>query len=305
MNKAVTSSRGTSRRSHLLMHEASDGWIFASPFILGFFLWWVYPMAYSIYLVFQDWDIISPPKFAGVSNLVELFRDPKVALSLYNTAFYTFLGVPIQVTVALLLALALNVPFRGVAFYRTIFYLPSVTPAVAAAVVWFQIFNADFGMLNSILALLALPPVRWLNDPVAAKPAFILMSIWTIGGQVVIFLAGLQSVPVMLVEAARIDGAGVWSCFRHVTLPLLSPVVFFNLVVGIIGSFQVFTSAYIMTRGGPQDATLFTVLYLFQNGFQFFRMGYAATLGWMLFCLIIVFTIIQFRLADRWVHYEA
>lgn len=292
------------RRSQLLFREAMEGRLFALPFVLGFLFWWAYPMGYSIYLVFQDWDLLGEPQFVGLKNVVRLFTDPKVTLSLYNTAFYTFLGVPLHLIIALLLALALNVPLRGIAVYRTIFYLPSVTPAVASAVVWLQIFHPEFGLLNAFLGLFGIPPIKWLFEPTIAKPAFIFMSTWSIGPQIVIFLAGLQSIPQSLYEAAQIDGANRWQRFLFITLPMLSPIIFFNLVIGIIGSFQVFTSAFIMTGGGPQDATLFTVLYLYRNGFEYFRMGYASTIAWMLFWIIVFFTIVQFILARRWVYYE-
>jgi multiple sugar transport system permease protein len=291
-------------RSSLLYREAMEARLFALPFIIGFLIWWAYPMGYSVYLVFQEWDLLTPPKFVGLKNISRLLSDPKVSLSLYNTAFYTFLGVPLQLLVALSLALALHVRLRGVSLYRMVMYLPSMTPAVASAVVWMQIFHPEFGLLNAFLANFGIEPIKWLFDPSIAKPAFILMSLWTVGPQMVIFLAGLQSVPESLYEAAQIDGATTWRQFLHVTIPMISPVVFFNFVIGIIGSFQVFTSAFIMTRGGPQDATLFTVLYLYRNGFEYFRMGYASTIAWLLFWIIVFFTVIQFRLADRWVYSE-
>jgi len=250
------------------------------------------------------WDLLSRPAFAGTENLRKMLDDPLVGLSLFNTAFYTFLGVPIHLAIALLLALALNARLNGIALYRTAFYLPSVTPAVASAVIWIQILHNDYGILNALLTGLGLPALRWLTDPNLAKPAFILMTCWTIGPQMIIFLAGLQGVPEALHEAAQIDGATAWQRFWAVTLPMLSPVIFFNLVIGIIGSFQIFTAAFVMTGGGPVNATLFAVLYIYRNGFQYFSMGYAATLAWMLFLIILVFTFIQFRLARQWVHYE-
>jgi multiple sugar transport system permease protein len=206
--------------------------------------------------------------------------------------------------VALLLAIALNQNIRGRSLYRTIFYLPALTPAIASAVVWNQIFNADFGVLNTVLRAVGLHGVNWLFEPSVAKPAFILMSLWAIGPQMVIFLAGLQNIPAELLEAAEIDGATAWQRFWSVSLPILSPVLFFNLVIGVIGSFQVFTNAFVMTNGGPQNATLFSVLYIYNNGFRLFRMGYAATMAWMLFWIIMFFTFLQFRVSDRWIYYE-
>ncbi len=248
--------------------------------------------------------MIAPPRWIGLGNFLRLLNDRLLGTSLWNTAYYTFLSVPLQLLLALVLAVALNQPLRGRSVYRTIFYLPAITPAVANAVVWSQIFSAEYGVLNQILRLLGLTPVRWLFVPALAKPAFIFMSLWGVGPQMVILLAGLQNIPKELLEAAEIDGAGAWARFRHITLPMLSPSLFFNLVIGIIGSFQVFTSAFILTRGGPQNATLFLVLYLYQNGFSWFKMGYAATLAWLLFAIVMILTLVQIKLSGRWVYYE-
>lgn len=292
------------RPSGVQLAEWRDGWLFASPFLLGVLFFWVGPMLYSLFLVTQDWDMLGAPQFIGLGNIRRILEDELVRKSLGNTAYYTFIGVPIQLLIALLLAIALNQDLRGRSFYRTVFYLPAITPAVASAVVWNQIFNADFGVLNNILRLFGFPGIKWLFEPSVAKPAFILMSLWGIGPQMVIFLAGLQNVPAELLEAAQIDGATPWQRFWSVSLPILSPVLFFNFVIGIIGSFQVFTNAFVMTNGGPQNATLFMVLYIYLNAFRFFRMGYAATLAWMLFWIIMFFTFLQFRIGNRLVYYE-
>jgi len=292
------------RPSGVQLAEWRDGWLYASPFLIGVTVFWLGPMLYSLYLVTQSWDMLSPPQFIGLGNFGALAADPLVQKSLGNTAFFTFIGVPIQLLVALVLAIALNQNIRGRSFYRTVFYLPAITPAVASAVVWTQIFNPDYGVLNNILRIFGVAPVKWLFDPNVAKPAFILMSLWGVGPQMVIFLAGLQSVPQQLLEAAEIDGATTWQRFWSITMPILSPVLFFNLVISIIGSFQVFTSAFVMTGGGPQNATLFMVLYIYLNGFRLFKMGYAASLAWVLFAIIMFFTFIQFRISNRWVYYE-
>ncbi|MCC6169363.1 MAG: sugar ABC transporter permease [Caldilineaceae bacterium] len=284
--------------------DLRDGLLFTLPFIIGVLVLWIGPMFYSVYLLFHDWNLISPPTFVGLKNFEYLWRDPLVAKSLANTAYYTFFGVPLQLTTAFMLAVALNQPVKGLSFYRTIYYLPSITPAVATAVVWIQILNPEYGVLNSILGLFGIGPIKWLFDPAFSKPAFILMSLWLVGAQMVIFLAGLQGVPKELNEAAQIDGASTIRRFISVTIPIMSPIIFFNLVIGIIGSFQVFTSAFIMTKGGPQDSTLFMVLYIYRNAFEYFKMGFATTMAWALFAIIMVFTGIQFRLAGRWVHYE-
>ena len=291
-------------RTRRIWRRNLQGWLFASPFLVGFFGLVVYPMFYSIWLTTQSWDLLTPAKYVGLGNLRTLVRDPKIAKALGNTAYFTFLGVPIHLALALALALALNTRLAGRTLYRTIFYLPTVTPVVASAVIWLQIFHTDFGILNQFLGNFGIPPIKWLWEPAMAKPAFILMTCWTIGQPMVIFLASLQSVPTALYEAAEIDGATKWKQFLHVTTPMISPVIFFNLVMGIISSFQVFTASHIMTGGGPQDATLFMVLYVYRNGFQYFKMGYASVLAWMLCLIIVFFTVVQFKLGRRWVYYE-
>ena len=284
--------------------DLRDGLLLTSPFIIGVLFLWIGPMIYSLFLILQDWDLITPPTFIGFGNFVRLWNDPLVAKSLGNTAYYTFVGVPLQLIVAFGLALMLNQNVRGLSIYRTIYYLPSITPAVAFAVVWIQILNPEFGVLNNLIGLFGIKPIKWLFDPMWAKPAFILMSLWLVGFQMVIFLAGLQGVPKELHEAAAIDGASSWRRFWNVTLPIISPVLFFNLVIGLIGSFQVFTGAFIITKGGPQDSTLFMVLYIYRNAFEYFKMGYAVTLSWLLFVIIMIFTAVQFFFANRWVYYE-
>lgn len=303
-NEKRAAQKQGKRSSRLKRVEAWEGRLFALPFILGFIIWWAYPLAYSIYLVFHAWDLLSPAEFVGFQNIQELLVDEQVGLSLYNTAYFTFIGVPLQLIVALLLALALNVKLRWLSVYRTLVYLPAMTPIVASAVVWLQILHPEFGILNSVLRWFGIEPVNWLFNPAAAKPAFILMTLWSVGPQMIIFLAGLQGVSVSLYEAAEIDGANHWQKFFYITIPMISSVIFFNLVVGIIASFQVFTTAFVMTQGGPQNATLFVVLYLYRNAFQYFKMGYASAVAWMLFLIIVFFTVVQFKLANRWVYEE-
>lgn len=296
---------GSARRRWFARHrEWIDGWLFFSPWLLGFLAFTLLPMAYSIYLIFLDWDLITPPKPAGFTNLTALVHDPLLGLSLFNTAYYTVLSVPLQLLVALLLALALNRGLHGRRLFRTIYYIPSIVPAVALAVVWVEVLNPTYGLLNTVLDWLHLPGQSWLLYPGSARFAFVFISLWNIGGQMVIFLAGLQGVPESLLEAASVDGAGRWHKFRHVTLPLITPTLFFNLVIGLVASFQVFTQAFVMTGGGPQNSTLFLVLYIYQTAFQSFQMGYAATLAWLLFGIVGLLTLLQFRLSRRWVFYE-
>lgn len=262
-------------------------------------------MIASIVLSFMNWNLLAPPQWAGLTNFANVLNDRYVGVALYNTAYYTFIAVPLDLSAALLVALLMNwrVPF--ISYHRTIFYLPSVTPVVASTLLWSYVFNPQFGLANAALGIIGLPAQRWFWDPVSAKPSFIIMSMWGFGSAMVIFLAGLQGISQHLYEVASLDGAGLFARFRHVTLPMLTPTIFFNLVIGIIGSFQVFTAAYIITSGGPADATLFFVLYLFRNAFQFFKMGYASALAWLLFVIILAFTLLQFWLSRRWVYYEA
>jgi multiple sugar transport system permease protein len=286
------------------IRDSAEGYLFASPFIVGFVLWIAYPMLYSVWLVLHDWDLLTPPRFAGLKNVNALLSDQLVGVSLANTAVYSFVGVPLHLTAAFLLALLLNQQLRGQAIYRTAFYLPSITPIVATAVLWSRIFHEQYGLLNDVLGLFGVPAQQWLFQPELAKPALIMVGFWSIGPAMVIFLAGLQNVPPALLEAASIDGAGPLRRFWYVVVPMISPVILFNLVIGIIHSFQVFALALVMTDGGPQNATLFAVLYLYRNAFQYFRMGYASTFAWVLFLIIVGLTLVQFAVARRWVYYE-
>lgn len=293
------------RHSRLLASEHRDGWLFVLPWLIGFLWFTLGPMLYSIYLLFVRWNFMSAPQWVGLGNFVELVHDDLARLSLFDTAYFTLISVPLQLLVALGLALALNQPLRGIRIFRAIFYLPSIVPAVAMAVTWIQLLNPAYGIINAVFHVLHLPTQQWLLFPTSARNVFILMSLWTVGGQTIIFLAGLNGIPQSIYEAATVDGASSWQQFWRITLPLLSPTTFFNLVVGIIGTFQVFTTAFVLTNGGPENATLFAVLYIYDTAFVNFQMGYASVLSWCLFCIIMIFTILQFRLAGRWVYYEA
>jgi multiple sugar transport system permease protein len=292
------------RLSKLQRREAVDGYLFISPWLVGFVVFVAGPMIASIVLAFMEWDLFNPPEWVGLENFVGLFDNELVWLSLWNTAYYTFISVPLTLGVALGTAMLLSLPLRGQSAFRTFFYLPAVMPAVANSVLWFWILNPDIGLANSLLRMLGLPESQWIWDPATSKPSFILMSLWGIGNTMVIFLAGLQGIPQSLYDAAEMDGANAWHRFRAVTLPMLSPVILFNLVLGIIGSFQVFTNAFLMTNGGPQHSTLFTVLYLYRLGFEQFRMGFASAVAWLLFAVILIFTLLQLRLSNAWVYYE-
>jgi len=290
----------------LYRREMLFGYLMISPWVLGFIAFVAGPMLASVYLSFTNWRLIGSARWVGLENYRSmLFEDPRFWKALYNTAYYTLISVPLGTLGSLLLALLMNQKVRGIQFYRTMYYLPVVTSGVATALLWQWIFNPRFGLLNYLLSRVGIPGPDWLVSEVWSKPAFIVMSLWGIGGSMVIFLAGLQSIPEEFYEAAHLDGASPWQRFRHITLPLLSPTTFFVLVIGVIGSFQIFTSAFVITNGGPADSTLFYVLYLYQNAFQYFRMGYASALAWVLFVIILGLTLLQFRLASRWVYYEA
>jgi ABC-type sugar transport system permease subunit len=296
--------------SRMARRDAVDGYLFVLPWILGFLLFTAGPMLASLGLVFVDWDLLTPPMWAGTDNLERLWSDRLVGLSLYNTAYYTFLSVPLRLIVALAGALLLNASVRGLPFFRTAFYLPAVLPLVGSAILWLWLMNPQIGLFNMGLSALGLPRLQWLWDPALSKPSLILISLWTTGNVMVIFLAGLQSVPQGLYEAAEIDGAGWWGKFWNVTVPMISPTILFNLVIGIIFAFQVFGIVYLMTgtggqqAGGPNNTTLMTVVYLYRLAFEQFKMGYGSSVAWVLFGVIMVFTLIQLKLSDAWVYYE-
>lgn len=293
------------RRRPLSSREAWEGRLYVAPWVIGFLVFTVGPMLASIYFAFCDYSVLSSAKWVGLANFEKIAKDRLFGLSLYNTAYYVFLAVPLGLVASFSLALLLNVKARGINFYRSLYYLPVITPGVATALTWQLLFTGDFGVVNAILPAVGLPAPNWFFDPKITKMIFVLLGLWGAGGGAIILLAGLQNVPQTLYEAAHIDGANAWHRFWHVTIPMMTPIIFFNLVQGIIGTFQVFTGAYIITAGGPANSTLFYVLYLYNNAFKFFKMGYASALAWILFVIILVFTIIQLQLARRWVYYEA
>lgn len=301
--KQAPSGALASRRG-VLWRENLEGWLLASPWILGFVIFTAGPMLVSVFLAFSQWDLVSPPKLAGLGNWTRLIDDRYVGHSLRITVVYSLASVPLRITAGLLLAMLLNTKVRGLEVYRTVYYLPAVTSGVAVAMLWRWIFNPEFGLLNAGLRLFGIEGPGWIYDPSWALPALIVMSLWSVGGGMVIYLAGLQGVPTELYEAADVDGATRWHKFASVTLPMISPVIFFQLIMGIIGSLQTFTGPYVMTGGGPRDATLFYMLYLYNNAFQWFRMGYASSLAWLLFAVIMLLTLLVVRSSRFWVYYS-
>jgi multiple sugar transport system permease protein len=280
------------------------GYLFISPFILGVLFWVVFPAGMAAWLAFQKWDLITPAKYIGLGNFETMVNDKLFWQSLKVTSIYTFVSVPLSLIISFSLALLINTKVKGLAIFRTIYYLPSIVPAVANAVLWAWILNTDFGLLNSILHYFGLAKVPWLQRPEYALPAIILMSLWGAGQAMIIFLAGLQGIDDVYYEAAKIDGAGSWAQLIYITIPMMSSVIFFNLILGVINSFQVFTAGYLITSGGPQNGTLFYVLYLYRVGFQNLKMGYASALSWVLFFIILIFTVIIFKTVGRTVYYQ-
>jgi multiple sugar transport system permease protein len=282
-----------------------EGYLFVSPWLLGLFIFTVGPVIASFWLSMTEYDIINPARFIGFSNYRVLLReDPLFWQALKVTTIYTLGSVPLQLIFGFLIALLMNQKLKGISVFRTIYYLPAVISGVAVSVLWRWIFMPDVGIINILLSKIGIKGPRWLGDPNWVLPALIIMSLWGVGGGMVIYLAGLQGIPTELYEAAELDGAGKWAKFRAITIPMMSPVIFFNLVMGVIGSFQTFTQAYIMTQGGPQNASLFYILYLYQRAFQELRMGYASALAWILFLLILICTVIIFKTSTGWVYYE-
>jgi len=300
------------KRSRVAWREALEGYFCISPWLIGFVIFTAAPLVASLYMSFTSWTVTYAPRWIGLENYrYMLVDDGRFWKALYNTFYYIFLAVPLYTVGGLLTALLMNVNLAGIRLFRTIWYLPAILPTVGTALLWVWLLNPEYGLINRALGLVGIVGPRWLSSEEWAKPGIILMGLWGVGGAMVVYLAGLKNIPRDLYEAAEVDGAGLWTRFWAITLPMLSPVIFFNLIMQIIGAFQVFSSVFILTSGGvgekpggPADATLFYVLYLYQQGFQQFRMGYASALAWVLMLLSLLVTLVQFKLAGRWVYYE-
>ncbi|MBD3921061.1 sugar ABC transporter permease [Paenibacillus sp. PR3] len=280
------------------------GFIFISPWIIGFLLFTGAPVLYSFAISAFRWNLISSPEFIGFDNYVTMFHDSLFYKSLSITSIYTLFSVPLQLIVALTAALLVNQKIRGAKVFRTMLYLPSIISGVAVAMIWSWMFNPKFGVINQVLGWFHINGPEWIYNEHWSLPSMILMSLWSFGGAMIVFLAGLQDIPGYLYEAAELDGASRFGKFLHVTLPMLSPSILFNLIMGIITSFQVFTQAYVMTDGGPNNSTLFFVMYIYQNGFQYFNMGYASALSVVLFVIVFIVTMLQLKLSKRFVTYD-
>ena len=284
---------------------------FISPWIVGFLVFTAWPVFYSAYLSFTDYDVINDPTFVGWENYQRLFEDPRIRVSLWNTFFFTVVRVPIYVVVALALALLLNqASQRASGFFRTAFFLPTMTPPVAVGVLLLLIFNGQDGLINEVLGWVGIRGPAWTTDPDWVKPAIILMSLWAVGGSVIILLAALRNVPAELMDAALVDGANAWQRTVRITVPMISPALFFVFIVNTIAAFQTFTEAYTAFFGAgnttySNDAALFYVIYLFRQAFEFLNMGYASAMAWVLFVIILAVTLVQLKVSKRLVYLEA
>jgi multiple sugar transport system permease protein len=287
--------------------EALAGILFAGPWLIGLLCLTTLPTLASFVFSFTDYEVVRwPPRFVGLHNYVRLFTDdPRFVKALLNTLFIVALGVPTQMVAGLLLALLLNQKVGGLGIYRTFFFLPSQITGVSLALMWGWILNPQFGVVSYLLDLVGVRSPLWFTDPTWVKPAFVVMGLWAVGTSMIIWLAGLQSIPDLYYEAAQIDGAGKLGRFWHITMPLLTPTTFFTLITSVIYTFQVFTQAYVLTKGGPNDASLFYALYVFEKAFKVFQMGYASSLAWVLFAVIMALTLLNLKLSKSWVYYEA
>ena len=296
------------RRISLSQREALWGYSFIVPWIIGFVIFTVGPMIASLYFSFTRYNIVDPPTWIGVQNYQRmLFEDPLFWHSLQRTVYYAVLALPLGLVFGLFLAILLNQKIPGINLWRTAYFLPSVVAGVAVSLLFVRLFNSRVGMVNPFLMSLGIEnPPGWLNDPNWSIPTLVIMSLWGVGGGMIIYLAGLQGIPTHLYDAAKIDGAGTWHRFRHITIPMMTPIIFYELVLGLIGSFQYFTEVYVATsgNGGPVRSTLVYNLYLYQNAFQYFEMGYASALAWFLLLVTLAVTLLVFRSSPLWVFYE-
>ncbi|WP_256992758.1 sugar ABC transporter permease [Paenibacillus sp. SSG-1] len=290
-------------RKKVIHMETASFYMFVSVWIIGFLLFTLGPMVFSFYISFTQWEVVSDPVWAGADNYRMLFKDTMFYKSLAVTFYYTLVSVPLQVVLSFGIALLMNLKLRGIYLFRTIYYLPTLVQGVAQMVLFIWIFNPNVGLINSVLRFAGIHGPAWLSDPHWSMPAIILMSLWTVGGNMIIYLAGLSDIPQSLYEQAEIDGATVLRRMWHVTLPQISPILFFNAVTSMIGAFQTFTQGFLV-NGGPDNSLLFYAYYLYQNAFMWFKMGYGSALAWVLFVIILLFTLLVFRSSAIWVYYE-
>ncbi len=279
--------------------------LFISPWIIGFLLFILIPMGMSLYYSFTDWDVLTKESFVGMANYAGLFQDPLFYKSLQVTGVYTLITVPLNVFLSLMTAILLNMEGRFMVFFRTLYYIPAVLSAVVVAILWQWIFNSKYGLLNDVLAKFGIEGPRWLSDPQWVMPALVIMSIWGIGGGIIMYLAGLQAVPKDLYEAATLDGARFWKKLFHITIPSMSPIILFTFLTSLIATLQTFSQAYIMTSGGPNHATLFYAYYLYQNGVVYKKMGKACAMAWLFFIAVMLLSLVVLKVSGKVVYYES
>lgn len=279
--------------------------IFSSPWLIGFIAFTFIPMLSSLVISFTEWNILTPPKFAGLENYKSVFSDPLFYKSLELTLVYTCLSVPINIVLAFLSALLLNTNIKFINVYRTIYYLPAVVSGVVVSLLWSWIYNSEFGLFNNFLLEFGIVGPRWLSDEQWVMPALIIMSIWGIGGSIIMYLSGLQGIPHYLYESAKLDAANWWTRLTQITLPSMSPIILFTTLTSVIGALQTFTQAYVMTDGGPNNATLFYAFYVYKHAFVWKQMGKACALAWVLFIVIFLITCILLRISKSMVYYES
>lgn len=296
----------TEVRNDIEKKRAKYAYLFISPWLIGLLLFYAYPLFGSIYYSFTNYNVVSTSSWIGLQNYVDLFNDPLFWTGIRNTLFYAIFEVPLSVMLGVLLALLLNMPIKGRGIFRTVFFLPTLVPVIAISIVWEWLLNPQFGLINSWLAILGISGPGWLGDPSWSKPSLIIMSLWGIGNAMIIYLAGLQDISKEFYEAADIDGASSIKKAMHITFPLLTPVIFFNMVMGIINALQVFTLPYAITygTGKPADSLLFYSMYLYNNAFLYMKMGYASAMAWIMFIIIITVTLWVFKSSGKWVYYQ-
>jgi len=284
--------------------DLRNGLLFIAPYLVGFLVFFAYPLVMSLYYSLTDYNIMKTPRFIGLGNYLKLILEDELFwISLKNTLYFVVFSVPLCTVFSVFVAALLNMKLPGISIFRTIYYLPSIVPAVASSIIWIMLLNPQFGIVNTFIRWVGLPAPGWIADPAWAKPALIFMSLWGTGSAIIIYLAGLQDVPRHLIEAAVLDGANAPQRFFNVTIPMISPVMLFNIIMGLIGGFQYFTTAYVMTNGGPNNATLFYALYLYRNAFQYIKMGYASAMAWLLLVLTLLLTLLVMRSSARFVYY--
>lgn len=303
--KSASSKQKKNSGLRMQTKEGILGYLFASPWILGFLIFTLYPVCSSLYYSFTSYNTLKSPKWIGLTNYIYMFtKDPLFYKSLWNTVFYAVLSVPLGIAGGVLVAMLLNQKVKGMRLFRTIFYMPTIVSSVATALLWMWLMEPNFGLFNTLLSKIGIIGPGWLTDPAWAKPSLIFMSLWTVGGGMLVYLAALQDVPTSLYESASLDGASGFAQFFKITLPMITPTLFFNLITGVIGGLQVFNQAFIMTNGGPAYSTYFFAYHLYTKAFTEYSMGYASAMAWVLLVITLILSMIIFKTSNRWVYYE-